>query len=144
MASYDEILNAAMDEVAEPENVPEGTYRSGIVTAKFKAPKDDNSDPFIMFVYSPIEAQDDVDADQLAALEDLESERVFHRFYLADKRDYWNLNRHLDKFGVDYRGLTRQQALEEAVGNEALVTIEHSDRDDGEGVYVNATGFAPI
>ena len=138
MSSYEEILNAAMDEVTEPEDLPDGTYRSSIASAKFKEAKDEDSNPCILFVYVPAEAQDDVDEVGLESIDDLADERIFHRFWLGDRRDFYKLNLHLDAFGVDYGGLTRGQALEAAVGAEALVSIEAS------GDFVNVTGVAPL
>ncbi len=138
MATYEEILNAAMDEVTEPEDLPDGTYRSSIVSAKFKAAKDEDSDNRVLFVYVPAEAQDDVDEVGLEGIDDLTEERIFHSFWLRDRRDFYKLNLHLDAFGVDYAGLTRGQALEAAVGAEALISIEAS------GDFVNVTGVAPL
>ncbi len=138
MATYEDILNAAMDEVTEPEDLPDGTYRSSIVSAKFNKAKDEDTNDFVMFVYTPAEAQDDVDEVGLEGIDDLTEERIFHRFWLGDRRDFYKLNLHLDAFGVDYAGLTRGQALEAAVGAEALVSIEAS------GDFVNVTGVAPL
>ncbi len=138
MSSYEDILNAAMDEVTEPEDLPDGTYRASVVSAKFKAAKDEDSDNRVLFVYVPAEAQDDVDEAGLDAIDDLTEERIFHSFWLRDRRDFYKLNLHLDAFGVDYAGLTRGQALEAAVGAEALVSIEAS------GDFVNVTGVAPL
>lgn len=145
-STYQDMLDTMMDDPSfdEPPDCPIGIWRLQAISATPKKGDDDRN--FIMFVYKPIEAQDDVDAAELEAYiaaNGMDIGKIFHRLYFGPDEGY-KVRRHVNTFGLDYRGVTMNEALKGFKGYEAFAEIDHQPREDGEGVYVNAIKFASV
>ena len=135
-----EFMEAALartrEEVPEPRDLPNGTWRFKSTNAKYYPEKDDAS-AYIQIVLIPTAAQDDVDTNELEGF-DMEVTRVFHRAWMADARDEWAFWELVAKFGIKHSGRTLADILPEfAKGYEVMATAEQKFAKDGERIMVN-------
>lgn len=149
MGKFSAVLSRPMADVAEPKNVPEGTWELELVSAKATEPKTVDGEErsgFILVTHKPITPGDDVSTVEIEAAGGMEAvlaERIFTRFYLRDRRDEWNVKKMLEAHGVD--SADWDEAFEQAKGQRAMAYVEHSpNKNDPEKPYVSAKLFAPV
>ncbi len=145
MSDFAAILNRKVDDTTEPPVLPAGTYRIKAVGAKMKEGRNDSND-FVSFVYAPVEPMEDVDTDRFAEIdeEDFEGARLFTRVWLGDKRDEWNLKKHLIKHGIDMTGRTYEEVLKDFAGAEVLAYVTEDVAQDGETPINNLDKFSQV
>ena len=144
MSYYSEVMERTRNEVPEPKDVPVGTYRFMAISGKTFAPKDEDSNGGIMVVMQPIDAFEDVDAEELGALGDYTKERIFHRVFIDGGRAEWNAWAFLDLFGLQTDGRTFKDVLDDVKGMEIIGHVTHTPKKDGDGIWVNVKNFAEV
>ena len=145
MSDFEAILSRKVEDTTQPPVFPAGTYRLAAVGAKGKEGRNDNSD-YVSFVYRPVEPMEDVDADRFAEIdeEDFEGARLFSRIWLGDKRDEWNLRKHLEKHGIDMTGRTYDEVLKDIAGAEVMGYVTEDVAQDGETPINNIQSFSAV
>ncbi len=126
---YESMLERTRAETPTLELLPVGSYRlkhSG--KAKFNAAKDSDKNDSVMFIYSAMEALEDVDADALAALGDydISQNKLFFRVWIESEVDWANFWSHVDKHGDLGLGpdATRKEAMEALKGAEIIAWLD--------------------
>ncbi len=78
---YEQILNRSWDEIPVSQVLPVGTYRLKSGGATYMEAKEAGKNDCVLFPYTPVEPQEDVDADALAELGeyDITQNKVFFR-----------------------------------------------------------------
>ncbi len=146
--NYEDIMEQSWDDIPTDKLIPIGSYRlKGTNMAFVKAKSADANDAFL-FVYSVMEAEADVDPDELALLGDydLSAKKVFFRAWLESAADYDNVRKHLKKHGIDPGGRTVKESAEAFKGTEVIAYLEHRtfENNIGETVQENSPKqFAP-
>lgn len=146
------ILDTAPTSVERPKPLPAGTY-----VAQVKGlPKCDKSakkeTDYAEFTMQMVEARDDVDADELAAALTKSSgetvalgEKIMRLTYYLTSDAMWRLKKFLEDLGMDidaYESFTA--AINDAPGQQCLVTVKHAASADGQAVYANISGTAKL
>ncbi len=67
---YEEILNKSWDEIPVSQVLPVGSYRLKSGGANIMEAKSDDKNDCVLFIYTPVEPLEDVDADAMAELGD--------------------------------------------------------------------------
>ncbi len=150
-----DILEAeSSGKVDRPKPVPVGTYLAKIVGQPERGNSEKKGTPFIRFAGEFVEAQDDVDEDDLTewATREDGSKRTLRgtalpknglTFYTTPDA-IWRLDKFYEDLGVLEKGKSRNDMAEEAVGSEFVVNINHTTSDDGEATYANVKSTAPV
>jgi hypothetical protein len=141
-----EFMEAALartrDEVPEPKDLPNGTWRFKAVNAKPLPAKSEDGNASIQIVYVPLAAMDDVDPADLEGFE-LETARVFHRQWMGDARDEWAFWEYAAKHGIKTSGRTMADIIPEfKKGYEVIAQSEQKIGEDGERVLINLSNFS--
>lgn len=126
MSDYADILSQSWDEIPEAKTLPQGSYLLRARSASYQPAKDVDKSPAVLFVYSAKEAMEDVDADEIAKLGDnydIGANKIFSRFFVADKSDWDNVRKHIAKHGVDLKGLTIEESLKAVKGREVIAFL---------------------
>jgi len=148
--NFSSILDKPASNIERPKPLPVGTY----LTIIKGLPRYDSSSkkqtPFIEFTHEFIQAQDDVDAEELEALgglrnKDGTAKQMKNTFYLTEASG-WRLREFLEALGFDFEDgvTTMRQAAEESANSEVYVTIRHEASDDGKSVFAKIGGVAKV
>lgn len=126
---YEGLLERTRAETPTLQLLPVGSFRlkhSG--NAKFQKARDSDKNDSVMFVYSAMEALEDVDNEQLAALGDydISQNKLFFRVWIENEVDWANFWLHVDKHGELGLGpdATRKEAMEAMKGTEIIAWLE--------------------
>ena len=148
-ANFTDILNKPAESIEKPKPLPVGTYLC-IVNGPHKQ-REINDKPVIDIVYKTVQAQPDVDAEQLAASGGV-GKMVSQTFFLTNNdgqvTDWPILNFLENSLGIEKTGKSLSQMLSEIPGKQVLVTIKHAiytDKASGEpAVAANVGGTAKV
>ena len=124
---FEALLDSSFEAVPEPKPIPVGTWKLKGVAAKTKEGTTAEDANKVMFVYKPVEPQEDVDEDEVAA-EDWKGESCFQTFDIAKASDMKQVERHLAKHGISTEGTTIKKALAEFTKKKPEVYAEVSHR----------------
>jgi hypothetical protein len=146
MADFNAILNKGVEEAERPKPLPAGTYRAKIEGHEFGESRQKGT-PYCRVRLNPIEAQDDVDGEQLDEVlkqtdGDLSKKLVSSDFYLTEQA-MWRLREFMENtLGIKTSGRTFAETIPEMDGMTCLVSITHQSSQDGKETYANVSGFA--
>ena len=149
MAEYSDILKKSWDELPEPQVLPTGSWRLRLSNATYQPAKSADKTDVVLFVYSPQEPMADVNESELAALGaeyDVQSNRIFSRFFVADNADWQRVRKHIIKHGIKAEGKI-EKSLKDLKGTDvvAFLTQRTFTTDAGDTVTTNeAQNFAPV
>lgn len=149
---FTDALNLTPEEIIRPPMLPVGHYRAMVSKVPEITTSDDEKWDFVDFLLKVVEAQDDVDADELREFGPLSSVSRRHRFLFnkdpneetAFKRTLFNLKRFLgDHLGVEEAPL--KQWLDNSVNHQCLIKVgRRTDKNDKETIYEDIKGTAPV
>lgn len=139
--------------VERPKPVPVGTYLAKIKGQPEYGKTEKKGTEFIKFNAEFVEPMDDVDQDELeewAKREDGTNKtlkgtalpRGGVTFYITEDA-IWRLDEFFDHLGVLEKGKKKSEMVEDAIGSEFLVTINHVTGDN-DVVYANVKSTAPV
>ncbi len=127
---YGDILTRSWDDIPEPVNTPEGSWRLKNKAAKY-APGGTTDDgkaysAKVNFVDEPLEPMQDVDDTALQAAGDYDwsQNASFHQMWLKDAKDWKRLRDHLTLRGVDVTGQNIQDSLKAAKGTTVIAVMK--------------------
>ncbi len=136
MASFTDILNKPAESIEKPKQRPPGTYLC-IVNGPHRQ-KEVNDKPVISLAYKTMQAQEDVNQEELAAAGGV-GNTVVQDFFLVtnDGNDNsWGLLNTLENhLGIEKTGKSLAQMLAEAPGKQVLVNMKtemYVDKKTGE------------
>lgn len=152
--TFESILDTPSVDIARPRPVPQGHYL--FLTRgqpNYGAAK--TGTQFVEFTMQPLEADSDVDTDELkAALTKASgdvvaiSERSIRLTFYITEDAVWRLRKFLNDLGIEEmdgkKELTLRQRIEMAPGRQCLGHVKHSPSPDGEGTFANIDRTAPI
>lgn len=138
------IMKMTPEEFPEEQRIPEGTYRARGMAAKGQEDKGK-----VLLTWKLLEAQDDVDADELAAYvkgTDWENEaRAFDSRFATRSGEVRSLINLLGRLGVKTQGRPFEDILAGFKGVEAFIAIAHKPNEkDPERPFVNVTKVIPV
>ena len=137
MASFVDILNKPAESIEKPKPLPVGTYLC-IINGPHKQ-REVNDKPVIDVTYKTVQAQPDVDAEQLAAAGGV-GKMISQTFFLTNndgQENTWPLLAFMENaLGIDKAGKSLVQMLSEIPGKQVLVTVKHA-------IYVSKTTGEP-
>jgi len=136
------LLDKAPTTVDKPKPLPVGTYLCVVDGLPRYDKSSKKQTDFVEFKLRPIQAADDVDADDLAAAGGLDKKSIRATFYLTEDAVY-----RLDEFhqhcGLELDPSTsRRQRNEMIVNANVMAYIKHRASDDGENVYAELSKTA--
>ncbi len=150
--SFSDILNTKASDVERPAAMPVGDYVV-VVTGQ---PRQDKSakkqTPFVEFTYKILEAMESVDEEQLddwltnkkGEKKKLTEVTIKDTYYLTEN-SLWRLTDMLKAAGLDTESdMSLGQLIEEAPGNQLIVTMRHESFQDGTGVSAKVAGVAAV
>jgi len=148
--NFNDALNVKMEEIERPPLIPVGTYRAVVS----KVPSTDTiakgAYDVLDFILKLVEAQDDVDQDELKAYGPLTNAAVRHRFLFdtEDKskfdRTLYNLKRFLEEH-LKVEGGSLKECINNARNQQCLVAVKwRPDKDDPEVQYNEVGRTAPV
>lgn len=148
---FSDILNRQATDIERPKPIPIGTYL-WIVKGQPRLDKSAKKQtPFAEYTLQAVQAQEDVDEEDLAAflsrkdgskkvLSDISTKATF---YLTEDAA-WRLNKFLEDCGLDLEGSTLQALLPEAVNCQVLGVIRHQPSEDGQSVFAQLGNTAKV
>jgi hypothetical protein len=153
VSSFEDILKTPVSEIERPKPIPAGSYRCIIKQRPVFEKSARKQTPYVQFILNPLEAGEDVDADDLEAAltkgdgstKVLSDVSIRATFYLT-KDALWRLRKFLeDDLQIeDLADIGLEQGIDLAVNREVIAHIKHTPSDDGTAVYANLAGTAPV
>lgn len=149
MTDYADIVNKSWDAIPPVEILPVGSWLLRGQNATYQASKGESS-PSVLFVYKVKEPMEDVDSEKLAALGDnydVESNKIFTRFWIGDNSDWDKVRKHLAKHGVDTAGKSISDSLKEFKGTEVVAYLDQRTYTNNAGETQEdnvASNFTPL
>lgn len=152
---FADALNVKADDIKRPPMLPVGTYRAQVTKIPEVETSEDGKWDFVNFQLKVIEAQDDVDADEMKEFGGLNNINRRHRF-IFDKsedgkqsfdRSMFQLKRFLvDHLKVEGGGNTPLKMLIDGAPNcQVLISIgRRKDKQDPEIMYEDIKSTAPV
>lgn len=154
---FHDALTIPNESIVRPPMLPVGTYRASVSKIPEISTSDKGDYDFVDFQLKVLEAQEDVDADELKEFGPISSVQRRHRFLFnkedspegkqAFQRTLYQIKRFLvDHLKVDANdGTPLKQMLDEAVNQQCLISIgRRSDKVDKEIVYEEIKRTAPV
>lgn len=150
MADYADILNQSWDDIPEPKLLPVGSWKLRNRGATYQPAKKEGNSDQVVFVYTPIEPMEDVNVEDLQALGadyDVQSNRIFARFFVSDGNDWDRVRKHIAKHGVEVKGKLAD-TLKSVKGRDVIAYLEQRSftREGSSEVETanEAKNFAPV
>lgn len=138
---FKSILDRDSSTIEKPKPMPVGHYTFVVQGLPRYDKSKQKQTEFAEFTVTPIAADEDVDANALAAMGGFEGKKMRLTFYLTEDAA-WRLVKFLDDCGVE-DGILRQRA-ESANGAQFKGEVAHSASQDGESVFANIVKTFPV
>ncbi len=135
MTNFADILDEAPTEVKAPPVLPAGTYVAVIQGRPEYGQSEKKGTPFIGFTFRIIQAEDDVDSDELSAMGGCENKTIKRKYWITEDSAFM-----LDQFhqdcGIDLKlPMSRRARSEECVNANIGIVVKHRASDDGQKVF---------
>lgn len=152
---FTEALNLKAEDIKRPPMLPVGHYRAVVAKIPEISTSDDGKWDFVDFQFKIVQAQDDVDADEMKEFGSLTNINRRHRFLFnkdpAEKQAFDRTLFQLKRFLLDHLKVDvgteapLKQMLDEAPNCQFLVTVgRRSDKIDKEIQYEDFKSTAPV
>lgn len=147
--SLQSILDRPASEIARPKPIPAGTYTC--VVRKFEHGKSSKKGTeFVEFTLVPVTAGPEIDQAELDfALTKPSGEKILlkdrtlrHTCYITEDAA-WRLKKFLNDCGVE-DGTSLGAMINQCINASVLVTVKHTNSDDGETIYANVGTTAKV
>ena len=149
-ATFSDILNKPASEVERPKPLPAGTYLCVVKGLPRFDKSSKKQTEFVEFNLSPMQAGEDVDQEDLAAMllnkdgtsKVLNELTIRATYYLTDNSLY-RLKDFLTHCGLDVESdASLRQLVDAAPGCQVTAFVKHQASDDGQSVYAQLGGTA--
>ena len=131
--NFGSILDRAPSEIEKPKPLPQGSYITQIVGQPRFDKSSKKQTEFVEFTHKLLQAQDDVDEDELKALGGVKDKVMKNTFYLTESAA-WRLKEFLEHCGIE-EGDSLREMIEETPGKQVGVFINHEASQDGTSVF---------
>lgn len=139
---FSKILKKQTAEIEKPVPLPIGTYLcNNPALPKFEAVGKKET-PAAIFSLVVLNAQDDVDQEELSKIKDWQGKGIRHTVWLSDDALFRAKEQLCQAFQIDEAGKTLGQIFNETINKQVLVTISHRPSDDGTEMYAQVEGLA--
>ena len=146
--NFGSVLDKPSDEIKRPPALPGGHY---IFVLK-GLPRQDKSSKkqteFVEFTAFPVQAQDDVDEEEMKAFVDafgsIQEKVQKLTFYLTENSVFRLKEFMFDDLKIEDDGGPLRPKLEQTIGCQFLGHVVQTPSDDGKGMYANIKTTAPI
>jgi hypothetical protein len=152
--TFESILDTPSVDVSRPKPIPHGHYLA-MVKGQPNHGFAKTGTEFIEFTMQPLEADEDVDPEELQTsltkgngdVIALSDRSLRLTFYLTDGA-LWRLKKFLTDLGIEEmngkKSLKLREMVEMAPGRQCLVNVKHVPSPDGEGTFANIDKTAPV
>ena len=152
MVDFSKLADTKLAEVEAPRPIPVGTYIGHIDgvpkfgEARFKDKETGEAPPVITVTYALLEAQDDVDAEELdesggLRLDNGKSRTITQDFICNGGKIPFRFKKFLESFEVDENS-SIAEACESIAGESVIVSVSHRSGDDGTQYHQVKKAFA--
>lgn len=148
--NFASILDKPASEVEKPKPLAAGTYLVVVKGMPEQGKSAKKKTDFVEFTLGFLQAQDDVDPDELkASLEGMDGKvaklsdkTIKNTFYLTEN-SLWRLKDWLEALGLDIEGdASLGQLIEASPGCQIMITLGHDASDDGKSLFARIKDFA--
>lgn len=151
MSDYADILKGSWGDVPVVSVLPDGSWLLRGQSASFQPAKDADKQSRVMFVYTPKEPMDDVDAAALTALGadyEFDANRIFFNIFVGSRADWDKVRNHLKLHGIDTpEDKSIEDSLKEFKGTEVVAYLQSRTYQNNSGAMQEdnvASGFAAV
>lgn len=141
--NFGAILDKPTAEVVAPPTYPPGSYIAVIAGLPKMDKSTKKQTEYVEFEMRPLQALEDVNEDDLKAFGPLGDGTLRLTFYLTEKSAY-----RLKEFLINDLQLEEQATirpmLDETPGQQCVIHIKHTARDDGQRVFANISSTGPV
>lgn len=133
---YADILNRSWDDIPTAKVLPEGSWLLKARNVSYFPAKEEGKSARVAFFYTPREAMDDVDKQELEALGadyDLSNNDIVKQFFINRDKDWAAVRKHIELHGVDVKGLSQAETFKAIEGQEVMAYL-------GTKQYTNSSG----
>ena len=131
--SFASILDRAPSEIEKPKPLPQGSYITQIVGQPRFDKSSKKQTEFVEFTHKLLQAQDDVDEDELNAIGGVKDKMMKNTFYLTESAA-WRLKEFLEHCGIE-EGDSLREMIEETPGKQVGIFVGHEASQDGTSVF---------
>ena len=148
--NFGSILDKPASEAERPPAMPAGTYLGVVQGLPRKDKSSKKQTDFIEYnikLLKPYENEDgetDVDADELKAMGGIKDKEMKLTFYITEKSEYRHKEFLEDDLGLDIEGKSHWEAAQEAAGQQLLVFVKQTPREDGKGMFSEIAKTMPV
>jgi hypothetical protein len=123
MVDFTSLLSKKVDDVKPPAALPEGTYDGIISKFEFRESKERKT-PMLAVELKFLSAHDDVNAEELAEIENLTAITRTQNFILTDNA-LFRLADFIKSCGINTVGRSMNETIPELIGQSVLISVSH-------------------
>lgn len=132
--SFGALLDTPGSEIERPKPLPVGSYTAMVMGLPRQDKSKNKGTEFVEFTLKLLEAQDDVDADELKAMGGLVDKTIKDTYYITEG-SLWRLKDFLENCGIDLDDSSLREAIEETPNCTLGIYIKHEPSNDGTSVF---------
>lgn len=144
-ANFGSILDKAPSDIKPPVALPVGSYLTTVIGLPRFDKSTKKGTEFVEYTLKFVQALDDVDADELKAIEGgITDKTIKNTYYLTDAA-LWRLKEFLEHCGLDVEAAeSLRELIEQPQGQQVIIHLKHEASDDGQRVFARIAGTAPV
>lgn len=140
--NFASILDEAPTEIERPKPLPVGTYVCVVQGQPSYDKSNKKGTPFVEFTLRPVAAEEDVDADDLAAMGGFDGKTIKATFYLTEDAVF-RLDEFHEHCGIDISEPASRKVRNDAVVNaQVCAVIKHEMSQDGSQTFARLSRTA--
>ena len=140
MVDFTTLLNKSIDDVEAPALLPQGSYMMTI-TGYSTGESQQKKTPYVEFNLKILAANEDVDQEELAKVNNLQDKTLKTQFYLSEDSLY-RLKDFLSKAGLEIAGKSFSEVLSEIAGAQIIGIVSHRvNPNNAEQVFAECRKF---
>lgn len=135
MPNFSAILDQPASEIERPPPLPVGGYIAVVRGMPEYIESSKKKTPGARFVLELLQADEDVDAEELEAMGGFSGKTLRHDLWLTED-SMWRAKEFAEHCGVDIEGRTIGQCLEACNGAQVRIHVRHEPAQDGsDGIF---------
>lgn len=140
---FADILNTKAEDVKPPVVLPQGPYLTIIQGLPEQIVSSQKKTPGLRFLHKIVAPLEGVDEDAVAAIEGGVTGKVVRNDLWTTPDSLFMLMQFIEHCGIDPKGKTVGQMIEETPNREVVIFIKHDASDDGERIFAKVGKTAP-
>lgn len=142
-AQFSDILDTPSSDVERPKPLPQGSYLCVVKGLPRHDVSSQKKTPFVEFTLQPLEAREDVYADDLEAMGGIADKTIRATYYLTNE-SVFRLKDFLDHCGAGDDTMTLRDRIDEAPNCQVVAFVKHRASQDGQSIYAELAKTAPV